>query len=229
MISRIFPSRTSDRLRYLAHLLAWIPAILLAYNAWTDNLTANPIQAATQRTGLTAITLLGLSLACTPLNLVFRWRFVLPLRRTLGLYAFFYALLHMILFTVVDYGLDLELIFGSILKKPYIVVGATGFLMLLLLASTSFDWWKIKLKKNWKRLHALVYPAALILGLHFAWALKGDIFKLSGDVFWPFVYLVLVSLFLILRLPPVKKLIMNQPGRPVHRIIKTPPVEESKS
>jgi sulfoxide reductase heme-binding subunit YedZ len=227
--SRIIPKRAADRLRYFTHVLACIPVIILAYNAWMDNLTANPIQAATQRTGLTAITLLGLSLACTPLNLVFRWRFILPLRRTLGLYAFLYALLHMILFTVIDYGLDLELIFGSIAKKPYVIVGATGFLVLTLLAFTSFDWWKKKLGKNWKRLHAFVYPAALILGLHFAWALKGDIFKLSGDVFWPSVYILLISLFLIMRIPTVKKLILNQSVKPVRRIIPLPPVEESKN
>jgi len=229
LINFTIPTRPADRLRYLAHIAAWIPAILLVYNALTENLTANPIQAATQRTGLTAITLLGLSLACTPINLVFHWRIVLPLRRTLGLYAFFYALIHMVIFTVVDYGLDLNLILGSILKKPYIIVGASGFVILLLLAATSFQWWMKTLGKNWKRLHSLVYLAALGLGLHFAWALKGDIFRLSGDIFWPVVYIVLIVLFLILRLPAVKKLIQKQTTQPARRVIHIPPIEESKS
>jgi len=222
-------TRPADRLRYLVHIAAWIPAIVLAFNALTDNLTANQIQAATQRTGLTAITLLGLSLACTPINLVFHWRIVLPLRRTLGLYAFFYALAHMTLFTVVDYGLDLELILGNIIKKPYIIAGLFGFTILSSLAATSFDWSMRKLGKKWKKLHSLVYIAALVLGLHFAWALKGDIFKLAGDVFWPVVYLILISIFLIVRLPAVKKLLLRQTRQPVRRAIHIPPVEESKT
>jgi len=221
------PTRPSDRLRYLTHLLAWLPLIILVYDYWMDNLTANPIQAATQRTGLTAITLLGLSLACTPLNLLFRWRVVLPLRRTLGLYAFFYALLHLVIFAVVDYGLDMELILGSLLKKQYIIVGASGFIVLLLLASTSFNWMMKKLGKNWKRLHALVYPAALILGLHFAWALKGDIFSLSGNIGLPVVYLGFITLFLVIRIPAVKKWLQKRRPTPVRRVINTPPVEES--
>jgi methionine sulfoxide reductase heme-binding subunit len=222
-------SRPADRLRYLAHILAWIPGLLLAYAAFTDNLTANPIQAATQRTGLTAITLLGLSLACSPLYIIFKWRFVLPLRRTLGLYAFIYAAIHLIIFAVIDYGLDFELIFGSILKKPYIVVGATGFTILIALAATSFNWWMKKMGKKWKKLHNLVYLAAPLLGLHFAWALKGDIFSLAGDVFWPLIYIILITLFLVIRIPGVKNLIRKQSGQPVRRVIQIPPVEDIKT
>ena len=228
MITKFHSLRPADRLRYLVHILAWIPAVFLAYNALTDNLTANPIQAATQRTGLAAITLLGISLACTPINLVFHLRIVLPLRRTLGLYAFFYALLHLILFAVVDYGLDLELILGSILKKPYIIVGTFGFIILVMLALTSFNWTMKKLGKNWKKLHSLVYLAAMVLGLHFAWALKGDIFRLSGDIFWPAVYLVLMTIFLVVRLPAVKKMLLKKSTLQSRRVIQIPPAEESK-
>lgn len=227
MINRIIPSRPADRLRYAAHFLAWIPLIVLILDYFFGNLTANPIQAAIQRTGRTAITLLAISLSFTPINLVTRWRIVLPLRRTLGLYAFFYALLHMGLFTVVDYGLDFELILGSLLSKPYIIVGTVGFIILTLMAATSFKWWMMKMGKNWKKLHSLVYLAALILGLHFAWALKGDIFRLSGDIFWPVVYLVSVSIFLVIRIPGVKVLIQRKLAYPSRRIITTPPEEKS--
>lgn len=227
MITRLLPTRPADRLRYLVHVLAWIPAIVLAYNAWTHNLTANPIQAATQRAGLTAVTLLAISLLCTPLYILFRWRIVLPLRRTLGVYAFLYVLLHVFIFTVVDYGLDFDLLFGSIIKKPYIIVGTATFLILLSLAATSFDIWMKRLGKNWKRLHNWVYLAALLAGLHFAWALKGDIFSLSGDVFWPAVYLISVSLMLIIRIPWVKRRITRNSAQPVRKAILTPKYPEN--
>jgi methionine sulfoxide reductase heme-binding subunit len=197
--------------------------MVLVYNALTDNLTANPIQAATQRTGMIAISMLALSLICTPLNSLFHWRIVLPLRRTLGLYAFWYAIVHLFIFAVVDYGLDFELLYGSLLKKPFIYVGLTVFLILLLMAVTSTNGWKKRLGKNWKRLHRLVYIAAPLAGLHFAWALKGDIFKLSGDIFWPVVYLVVISLALITRIPTVKHQFMSRQSKEQQAIVLPPP------
>jgi sulfoxide reductase heme-binding subunit YedZ len=220
-------TRPADRLRYLVHVLAWIPGIVLAFNAWTNNLTANPIQAATQRAGLTAITLLALSLVCTPLYILFKWRIVLPLRRTIGIYAFLYALIHMFIFTVVDYGLDFELLFSSIIKKPYIIVGATTFLILLSLAATSFNIWKKRLGKSWKRLHKWVYLAAPLAGLHFAWALKGDIFQLRGDIFWPAVYLISISMMLIVRIPWIKRRITRNSAQPIRKEILTPKYPEN--
>jgi methionine sulfoxide reductase heme-binding subunit len=191
--------------RVITQIILIIPAMVTSIDALTGNLTANPIQAATQRTGQIAIILLALSLLITPLKVTFGWAFLSSLRRTLGLYAFYYAAGHFILFAVVDYGLDLELLAASISEKPYIVIGLVVLLVLFALAVTSNRLSKLQLGKNWKRLHKLVYLAAPLAGLHFAMALKSDIFHLRGNIFWPVVYLISIGLLLILRIPWIKQ------------------------
>src|SRR5512145_1018621 len=144
-------------LQIAMHIYAWSAFVILIFQFFTDNLTANPIQALEQRTGRHAITLLVLSLACTPLNSLFGWRELLKRRRALGLYAFLYASIHVLIFVDLDYGLAWSLIVQTIFEKPYIIVGVISFLLLIPIAFTSFDIWKKRLGKNWKRLHQLVY------------------------------------------------------------------------
>src|SRR5689334_1962222 len=91
-------------LRLVGHIVCWVPFAVLLWDFANDNLTVNPIQEATFRTGKTALILLVLSLACTPANTLFGLKQVLPLRRPLGLYAFFYVCVHLLIFAVVDYG-----------------------------------------------------------------------------------------------------------------------------
>ena len=192
-------------LQIAIHIYGWSALVLLVFDFFTDNLTANPIQAMEQRTGRHAITLLVLSMACTPLNSLFGWRELLKRRRALGLYAFLYATLHVIIFVDLDYGLAWSLIIQTILEKPYIVVGVISFLMLIPLAFTSFDIWKKRLGKNWKRLHQMIYLIAPLVVLHYAWGKKGDFFRLQGEIGRPLVYAVIVILLLIMRLPQVRK------------------------
>ncbi|HET9913998.1 MAG TPA: protein-methionine-sulfoxide reductase heme-binding subunit MsrQ [Anaerolineales bacterium] len=192
-------------LQIAIHIYAWSGLVRLIIDAFTGNLTANPIQALEQRTGRHAITLLVLSLACTPLNSLFGWRELLKRRRTLGLYAFLYATLHVIIFVDLDYGLAWSLIIQNILEKQYIVFGALTFLLLIPLAFTSFDIWKKRLGKNWKRLHQLVYFIAPIAVLHYALGKKGDFFGLQGEIIRPLIYAVIVILLLVMRIPPVRK------------------------
>lgn len=192
-------------LQIAIHLYAWSALVRLIIDTFTGNLTANPIQAMEQRTGRHAITLLVLSLACTPLNNLFGWRELLKRRRTLGLYAFLYATIHMIIFVDLDYGLAWSLIVQTVLEKPYIVVGVISFLLLVLLAFTSFDIWKKRLGKNWKRLHQLVYLIAPLAVLHYAWGKKGDFFAFQGEIIRPWIYALIVMLLLIMRIPRVRK------------------------
>jgi methionine sulfoxide reductase heme-binding subunit len=194
-------------LQIAIHIYGWSTLVLLIIDFFTNNLTANPIQALEQRTGLHAITLLVMALACTPLNSLFGWRELIKRRRALGLYAFMYATIHVIIFVDLDYGLAWSLIVQTIIQKPYIVVGLLAFLMLVPLAFTSFDIWKKRLGKNWKRLHQLVYLIAPLAVLHYAWGKKGNfsIFHLGGDILRPLVYAVIVILFLIMRIPQVRK------------------------
>lgn len=192
-------------LQVLVHLLAWSLAAWLAWDAWTGNLTVNPIQAATQRTGKYALILLVLSLACTPLNTLFGWRQALTVRRTLGLYAFLFAAGHFAIFIWIDYGFNWEFIRLEIIDKRFILVGAAALTILTLLAATSFQWWMKRLGKRWKTLHRLVYLAAPLVVLHYAWARKGDLLRLQGDILQPLAFGLVVALLLLTRLPALRK------------------------
>lgn len=192
-------------LQIAVHVYGWSALVLLLIDFFTNNLTANPIQALEQRTGRHAITLLVLSLACTPLNNIFGWRELIKRRRALGLYAFLYATLHVIIFVDLDYGLAWSFILQTIVEKPYIIVGVLSFLMLVPIAFTSFDIWKRRLGKNWKRLHQLVYLIAPLVALHYAWGKKGDFFRLQGDIIRPLIYSVIILILLATRIPQVRK------------------------
>ncbi|RJP52459.1 MAG: sulfoxide reductase heme-binding subunit YedZ [Anaerolineaceae bacterium] len=200
-------------LQIAIHIYAWSALVRIIVELLTGSFSVNPIQELEQRTGRHAITLLVLSLLCTPLNTIFKWSEPIKRRRALGLYAFMYATIHVIIFVDLDYGLAWSLIFQTVLQKPYIVVGATTFLLLIPLAFTSFDIWKKRLGKNWKRLHKLVYWIAPLAVLHYAWSKKGDIFSLSGDVVRPLIYGLVIAVFLILRIPAIRRMFASLPNR----------------
>lgn len=192
-------------LQIAMHLYAWSTIARLIFEFATGTISVNPIQEMEQRTGRQAITLLVLSLACSPLNALFGWRELLKRRRALGLYAFMYATIHVIIFIDLDYGLALSQIAKTVLQKPYIIVGVISFLLLIPLALTSFDIWKKRLGKNWKRLHQLVYFIAPLVVLHYAWSKKGDIFTLQGDIVRPLIYGIVILILLTFRIPPIRR------------------------
>jgi sulfoxide reductase heme-binding subunit YedZ len=193
-------------LQIAVHLYAWSALARLIFDFFMGNLSPNIIQDLEQRTGRHAITLLVLSLACTPLNTVFKWSEPIKRRRALGLYALMYATIHVIIFADLDYGLAWSLIGKTVFEKPYIIVGMIGFLLFIPLGFTSFDIWKKRLGKTWKRIHQLVYVIAPLVVLHYAWSKKGDIFTLQGDVIRPFVYGLVILIFLTLRIPVVRRM-----------------------
>ena len=191
-------------LQIAIHIYAWSLVAHILFDFLTGNISPNPIQELEQRTGRHAITLLVLSLACTPLNTLFKIPELLKRRRTLGLYAFLFATLHVLIFVNLDYGLAWSLIIQTVFEKPYILVGSAGFLLLIPLAWTSFDIWKKRLGKNWKRLHQIVYLIAPLIVLHYAWSKKGDFFALQGEIVRPLIYGLVVVLFLVMRIPPIR-------------------------
>lgn len=192
-------------LQITIHLYAWSAIILLIFDFATGNLSPNPIQDLEQRTGRHALALLVLSLLCTPLNTLFKWSEPLKRRRALGLYAFMYAVIHVIIFADLDFGLAWSTLIQEVVTKPRLVVGAIAFLLLIPLAITSFDIWKKRLKKNWKRLHRVVYFIAPLVVLHYLWSKKGDALSLQGEVLKPLTYGLIVAIFLIARIPQVRK------------------------
>jgi len=189
-------------LRILVHIGCWIPFVVLIWDFLHNHLTVNPIQEATFRTGKTALIMLVLALACTPVSVVFGIKQVLPLRRPLGLYAFFYASIHLLIFAAVDYGLDWGLIKEAITEKRYVLVGFSAFLLLLPLAITSTRGWQRRLGKRWKSLHRLVYIAAPLVIIHFLWLVKADIRE-------PLLFGAIVTSLLLLRTPRVRRALVN--------------------
>ena len=196
------------QIRWMVHLAAWIPLLVLISDAINNNLTFNPIQAATQRTGDTAIILLGLSLACSPVSTYLGWKDAVKLRRALGLYAFMYAAIHFFIFMVVDFNLQFNFIIPEFLQKYYLWAGLPALIVLLALAATSFRWAMRRLGKNWKRLHRFIYLGAILAALHLALVIKGDFFRLGGDVWKAVVAAMVFAVLLIVRIPPVRHVLL---------------------
>jgi len=154
----------------LLFVLALLPVAWLLYGAIADTLGANPAEALMRGTGDWTLRLLCLTLAVTPLRQITGWHALARLRRMLGLFTFFYAVLHFLCFAWLDMGFDIEAILKDIPKRPFILVGATALLLLLPLAATSFNG-AIKAlgARRWQALHRLVYAVALLALLHFFW------------------------------------------------------------
>jgi sulfoxide reductase heme-binding subunit YedZ len=184
--------------RLFVHFGALVPLAVLVWRFMTGNLTVNPIQAATQFTGDVALVILLISLACTPAASILGFKEAIRYRRTIGLYAFFYAALHFLIFVGLDYTFQWNLIWDTLVEKRFIVFGFTAGLILLAMAVTSFRWWMKRMGKNWKRLHRLVYLAGILVVLHYFWAVKADI-RLPLLAIW-----ILLGLLLI-RVPTVKE------------------------
>jgi sulfoxide reductase heme-binding subunit YedZ len=178
---------------------ALLPWLVLVWEIWQGQLMVDPVKEITTRTGKTALILLILSLACSPVNTILGFKWVLRLRRPLGLTAFLYVGLHFLTFLGLDYGFDLDLIRQDILDQRYVLVGLAAGLLLLALAITSTKGWQKRLGKNWKRLHRLVYVASVVDIVHFAW--------LTKDLREPLRYGGVVAFLLMVRVPAIKRAI----------------------
>ncbi len=170
-------ARTRHRLlKGATFALACVPLAKLALDAATGGLGANPIQEVLDRLGFWTLTLLVLSLAPTPAHDLLGLAWPVRVRRTLGLFAFSYATLHLAWYVGVDQFFDLPTLAADVLKRKFMVVGFAAWLLLVPLAVTSTDRWVRRLGyARWKRLHRLVYAAALLGVVHFVWRVKADL------------------------------------------------------
>jgi methionine sulfoxide reductase heme-binding subunit len=192
-------------LRIIVHLLGLLPLPFLGFAFFAGKLTVNPFQDLEQILGRIAIYWLVATLAVTPLYTLTGLVDLPARRRAVGLYAFLYTSLHLMVFFGLDYGFDFAQIWDLVTGKVYLLVGLLAVLLLLPLAATSFNYFIRTMGKNWKRLHWLVYPAVVISILHYGLAQKGDLFNLRGNVLRPFLWGLLTMLLLALRLPPVRR------------------------
>ena len=152
--------------------LAWL--LLRAFEIGSFDLGANPIEELLHELGRWGLKLLFLSLAITPLRRWTGWNWLLRFRRMLGLFAFFYILLHFLTYAVLDQGLELALVIEDVIERPYITLGMTGLLLLLPLAATSTKGMMRRLGRRWQKLHRLVYVIAIVGTWHFYWQVKLD-------------------------------------------------------
>ena len=154
-------------------IVALTPLALLAFRAWRDDLTANPISFITNTLGDWTFRLLLASLALTPLRIVTGMAWQIPLRRLLGLFAFCYAAMHFSVWIVLDHFFNWGQMGADIVKRPYITVGMLALTSLIPLALTSTTGMIRRLgARNWKRLHRIVYFVAVCAALHFLWLAK---------------------------------------------------------
>ena len=178
-------------LKTVIHLAALIPLLYTFYLANSDQLGGDPVEALLHFTGISGFNLLLLSLLVSPLAKRLKQGLLLKVRRLLGLYAFTYALAHFLTYILFELQLNWGLLLSEIIKRPYITVGFSAFLILTALTLTSTQAAQRKLKSTWQKLHNWVYVAVLLVALHFIWSVKSDITE--PLIYWAMA-LVLLSL-----------------------------------
>ena len=155
--------------------LMLVPAAYYGWGIWQDALGANPLEAVIRGLGDWGLRFLLITLLVSPLRRLLNWAQLLRLRRMLGLYAYFYVVLHLLGYLWFDQFFDWEEIWFDILERPFITVGMISVVLLTPLAVTSTKGMIKRLGKNWKRLHTLVYPISMLAVLHFWWMVKLDV------------------------------------------------------
>jgi sulfoxide reductase heme-binding subunit YedZ len=156
---------------------ALVPLALLSFDAARGNLGANPVEFFLRTTGVLTLVFLLVTLAVTPLRKYFGWNNLVKFRRMLGLFAFFYAFLHLLTYSIFDKSLSASAIAADVWQRPFIAVGMLAFFLLVPLAVTSTNGMIKRLGgKNWARLHKLTYAVAILGVIHFWMIVKSDVF-----------------------------------------------------
>ena len=173
--------------------LSLIPLIVIIYKIFTNNLGPEPIKEITHHTGEWALLFIVFTLAMSPLKKITNLNIWVSFRRMFGLFAFFYASLHLMTYVGLDYRFDLENISKDILTKKFIFIGFAAWLLLVPLAITSSKKMMGILKHNWKKLHRLTYVIAIFAVVHFIWLVKRDLTE-------PLIYLFIILALLAFRI-----------------------------
>ena len=174
-------------------IAALLPFLFLLQSLLTGELGPNPIDTLTDQTGTLAIRMLLISLMLTPLRWILKNTWPIRFRRMIGLFAFFYATLHVATYFVLDQQFDIGAVWSDLSERPYIVAGTIAFLIMVPLAITSNNTMVRRLGRRWMSLHRAVYIAGLAVVVHYVWLAKGDLIE-------PIVYLVLLLFLFSYRL-----------------------------
>ncbi len=190
-------------LKVIIHISAFLPILNLYYRAYFDLLGADPVEEVIHFTGIGAFNLILVSLLISPLAQKLKQGFILQVRRLVGLYAFFYAFMHMLNFLAFDIQFDGALFISEVLDRPYITVGMVAFILLFSLAITSINFLKRKMGQSWQKLHNIIYIIVLLVSIHFYWSVKSDLYS-------PLFYVFLTSLLLSFRYKKIKPLLLGK-------------------
>jgi len=178
----------------LVFLLCLVPMLVLVWQVMANRLGPNPVETVVHFTGIWTLRLLLVTLAVTPLRRLTGLGWLLRFRRMLGLFAFFYAVLHFTAYLVLDRALMWQEIVRDLSERPYIMVGFAALVLLVPLAVTSTRGWVRRLGRRWQQLHRAVYLIAILGVLHFLWLVKADIRE-------PLIYGGVLAALLAFRLP----------------------------
>lgn len=179
-------------------ILCLIPFVSLIYGAFNNSLGPNPVEAMIRTLGDWGIYFILIGLTITPARKIFNLSWLIRYRRMIGLFAFFYVCMHFLSYIWFDQAFSLQEIIKDIIKRPFITIGFICFLLLIPLAVTSTNGMMRRLKKNWGRLHKLVYPISILALLHYFMMIKADYLV-------PVIMLLILILLLAYRLGGVIK------------------------
>ena len=187
--------RQFTAIKSLLFIVALLPFVRLVVFTIADRLGANPVEFITRNTGDWTLYFLCLTLAVTPLRRLSKWNWLLKLRRMFGLFAFFYVSLHFLTFLWFDHFFDLEAMFKDVVKRPFITVGFSAFVLMIPLALTSTNAMIKRLGgKRWQWLHRLIYIIAPLGILHYWWMKAG-----KNDFSQPTIFGLIVAALLLMR------------------------------
>jgi len=179
-------------------ILSLIPFFVIISKIYFNQLGPEPVKEITHHTGEWTLIFICLTLAMSPLKRFTNLVIWIKFRRMLGLFVFFYATIHLITYVVIDYRLDWHQIFNDVLKKKYIFIGFSAWLLLIPLAFTSSQKMAKLLRHNWKKLHRLIYIIAIFGSLHYIWLSKTIFFK-------PLIFMLIILVLLALRIKIKKR------------------------
>jgi len=179
----------------IVFLLCLAPAVLVATDAFefTGSLGANPVEAIQDRFGNWGIRFIMITLAVTPLRRITGWAWLVRFRRMLGLFTFFYVLMHFLTWLILDQSLLLSAIAEDILERPFITIGFAALLLLIAMAVTSTNGMRRRLGRRWDKLHYSAYAVAMLGVWHYWWQVKLDALD-------PLIYAVILAVLLGYRL-----------------------------
>jgi len=179
-------------IKLLIHLCCLIPLVYVYWQAFNDELGADPVEAVIHFTGIGALNIFLVSLVISPLAKKLKQGKLLHVRRLVGLYAFTYAVFHLLNFLFFEVQFDMSLFVSEIFERPYITVGMIAFIILTALAITSPNVIKKYIGRRWQTLHNFTYLAGAAMVIHFYWSVKSEIIE-------PLVYITLLAVLLTFR------------------------------